>query len=61
MRERHLTLRSICTTRFWRSTREFGGSSPVYSRAMIEHVAEIIAVSFCFFEGSPLKLTIVRS
>ena len=30
-------------------------------KSMIEHVAEIIEVSVCFFEGRPLKLTIVRS
>ena len=29
--------------------------------SMIQQVAEIIGVSFCFFEGRPLKLTIVRS
>ena len=30
-------------------------------KSMIEHVAEIIGISFCFFEGRPLKLTILRS
>ena len=29
-------------------------------KSMVEHVAEIVAISSCFFEGRPLKLTIVR-
>ena len=28
---------------------------------MIEHTAEIVQVSFCFFEGRPLKLSIVQA
>ena len=29
-------------------------------KAMIEHVADIVRVSYCFFEGRPLKLTILQ-
>ena len=29
-------------------------------KSMIEHVAEIVEISSCFFEGRPLKLTIIR-
>ena len=29
-------------------------------KSMIEHVGKIVEISFCFFEGRPLKLTIVR-
>ena len=29
-------------------------------KSMIEHVAEIVGISSCFFEGRPLKLTILR-
>ena len=29
-------------------------------RAMIEHTADILRVSYCFFEGRPFKLSIVR-
>ena len=30
-------------------------------KAMIEHVGEIIQISYCFFEGRPLKLSIERT
>ena len=30
-------------------------------KSMIEHVADIIRISFCFFEDRPLKMTILRS
>ena len=29
--------------------------------AMIEHVADIVSASRCFFEGRPLSLNIIRS
>ena len=28
-------------------------------KSMIEHVAKIVEISSCFFEGRPLKLTII--
>ena len=30
-------------------------------KTMIEHAADIVRVSFCFFEGRPLKLSILKS